>query len=308
MEAIETFCHQKNLDMQNIRFVGLDGCNTMSGERKGLQRRIRHASPFSLYINCRNHRLALCFVHMMKKGPLLVEVDATLISIWKMFHFSPKKAATFKNMQEAYGQRPLAFVRASTTRWLSHLSACLRFTARFESLLDTIDALVYDSHDADILGIRNHMMRQEFVATVLVLSDMLRPVNYLSLYLQEDCGTFTELPGRVQQCLDDLESISSRYQQHNLQDLEFRKCQEMFDVITERTALAMRVRLGRRNEEMTPEGFLRDTGIPMIYTLKGEIQDAFSIHSAVLASFALLDPKNLPDDVIEVGTYGMEKG
>ena len=62
-----------------------------------------------------------------------------------------------------------------------HLSACLRLMVRFESLLDTMDALVHDSHVAEILRIRYHKMRQEFVGTVLVLSDMLRPVNYLSL-------------------------------------------------------------------------------------------------------------------------------
>lgn len=79
----------------------------------GLQRRIRHASPFILYINCRKHRLALFCPNDEEKS---ASDYATLIAIWKMFHFSPKKAATFKNMQKVYGQRPLAFVHASTTR------------------------------------------------------------------------------------------------------------------------------------------------------------------------------------------------
>lgn len=35
MTAIEIFFRGKNLKMQNIGFVGLDGCNTMSGEQKG---------------------------------------------------------------------------------------------------------------------------------------------------------------------------------------------------------------------------------------------------------------------------------
>jgi hypothetical protein len=35
LTAIETFFRGKNIQMQNIRFVGLDGCNTMSGEQKG---------------------------------------------------------------------------------------------------------------------------------------------------------------------------------------------------------------------------------------------------------------------------------
>ena len=73
-----------------IRFVGLDGTNAMTGERKGLQRLIRHTSPHSLYINCRNHRLALCLVHLLPKYGTLTKLDGLLISIWKTFHFSTK--------------------------------------------------------------------------------------------------------------------------------------------------------------------------------------------------------------------------
>lgn len=32
--------------------------NAMSGEQKRLHQRIRHVSPFTIYMNCRNHRLA----------------------------------------------------------------------------------------------------------------------------------------------------------------------------------------------------------------------------------------------------------
>ena len=35
MEAITTFFIAKNIDLSNVRFVGLDGCNTMKGEQKG---------------------------------------------------------------------------------------------------------------------------------------------------------------------------------------------------------------------------------------------------------------------------------
>lgn len=64
----------------------------------GLQRRIRHESPFALYVNCRNHRLALCLVHLIKKYPVLQEIDSLLISLWKLFEFSPQKMAVFKNI------------------------------------------------------------------------------------------------------------------------------------------------------------------------------------------------------------------
>lgn len=44
MKATETFFRGKNLQIRNVRFVGLDGCNTMSGEQKGNSVRHRYNS------------------------------------------------------------------------------------------------------------------------------------------------------------------------------------------------------------------------------------------------------------------------
>ena len=103
MEAIETFLHRKQLDIKKAYFVGFDGCNTMSGENTGLQRRFRHHMPFQLYINCRNHKLALCVKHMMGHFPVLQNIDSLLLSVWKLFHYSPQKYQIFMDVQEAYG-------------------------------------------------------------------------------------------------------------------------------------------------------------------------------------------------------------
>lgn len=52
----------------------------------------------------------------MKDNAQLTELDAVLIAIWKTFHYSLQKAAVFSNMQDIYGQRPIKFIRAATTR------------------------------------------------------------------------------------------------------------------------------------------------------------------------------------------------
>ena len=54
------------LTKKKICFSGLGGTNKMGGEKKGLQGRIRHVSPLDIYMNCRNHRFALCLVHLLK--------------------------------------------------------------------------------------------------------------------------------------------------------------------------------------------------------------------------------------------------
>ena len=54
-----------NINISNTHFSCLDGTNAMSGEHTGLQRRIHNLAPFSIYVNCRCHRLALCFKHFV---------------------------------------------------------------------------------------------------------------------------------------------------------------------------------------------------------------------------------------------------
>ena len=79
----------KGVDINQMRFNGFDGTNTMSGEISGLQRQFRHLVLHSKYINCRNHRLALVFVHLLPKYKTLMDVDAIIICLEtnKIFHW-----------------------------------------------------------------------------------------------------------------------------------------------------------------------------------------------------------------------------
>ena len=74
-----------------------NGTNTMSGETSGLQWRFSHAVPHSKYMNCRNHKLAQVFVHMLENKGLkfLADVDTLLLSLWKMMKYSSVQAAAF---------------------------------------------------------------------------------------------------------------------------------------------------------------------------------------------------------------------
>ena len=66
----------------------------MSGRKNGLQWRFRNESLHNIYVNCRDHRLALCLPHLMKQKkfvPLLATYNNFLLGVWKIFRYSPKK-------------------------------------------------------------------------------------------------------------------------------------------------------------------------------------------------------------------------
>ena len=76
----------------------------MSGEISGLQCRFRHLVLHSKYINCKNHQLALVFVHLLPKYKTLMDVDA-IISVWKLMKYSTVKASVFGAAQTAVGKK-----------------------------------------------------------------------------------------------------------------------------------------------------------------------------------------------------------
>ena len=79
-DVVQKFFTTKSLRIDTILFTVLDGTNSMSGKKNGLQRR-RYYSPFSIYINCRNHRLALSLPHLME-DICLGEILKTAVTHW----------------------------------------------------------------------------------------------------------------------------------------------------------------------------------------------------------------------------------
>ncbi|XP_052264230.1 uncharacterized protein LOC127867223 [Dreissena polymorpha] len=92
---------------------------------KGLQRQFRHIVSHQLYVNCRHHKQAITIKHLINDNPIVDQVDSLLLSVWKMFHYSPKKFATLQEIQATYGLPKLRRIHASATRWLSHGRACI---------------------------------------------------------------------------------------------------------------------------------------------------------------------------------------
>ena len=103
----------------------------MWGEISGLQRRICHISPHSIYVNCRCHRLALCFKHLIDQFSWLAKLDKLLLGLWKSFHFSALNCPILTEIQKAYGMEAFHLVKAVVTRWLSHGATCKRCLERY---------------------------------------------------------------------------------------------------------------------------------------------------------------------------------
>ncbi|CAC5370302.1 unnamed protein product [Mytilus coruscus] len=304
MGTISEFLLAKEIDKEKVMFDAFDGCNTMSGSVKGVQRLFRHQSVYSIYVNCRNHKLALCFKHVMKGYSILQETDACLLSFAKLFEYSAQKDNVLRNIQEVKGEKVLETIKPAATRWLSHKDACIRIFHRFESYIDALDQIYTKTKDPQVFDVRTILLKSEVVPMIVILCDILSVTNKLSLILQSSHVNFTKLPVYVESKINALHSIVDSLVKDSGKSPEYvSKIDSFFEVITERNSLGRRLRNLTDIDKFDMDVFMNRTVKPLIQDLVNEIKEAMQVEP-VFQAFGVLDPGNLPDNIEDLLGYG----
>ena len=133
---------------------------------------------------CRAHVLQLYCVSAARCLPSLKKVFATLMSVWKMFHYSPRKFSALKEMQALVNHPKLKMVKPSDTHWLAHNRSVKAIRYSMRPLIDTLEHIHDDTGEPEALGMLRIMKTYNFVATLMVLSDVLPVLTCLSRALQ----------------------------------------------------------------------------------------------------------------------------
>ncbi len=97
-----------------------DGAATLSGDKTGVQRRLKELSPHALFVHCHCHVLQLASVQAAIAIPGIKHVYTTLMTLWKFFHYSPERAESLKEIQKVLDLPELKIVKPSDTHWLAH--------------------------------------------------------------------------------------------------------------------------------------------------------------------------------------------
>ena len=84
-----------------MRGLGFDGANSMSEAKSGVQLRLRFHTPSALYVLCRCPQLQLASVIATVEHGEVKRMFGTLLTMWKMFHYSLKKAEKLAEIQAA---------------------------------------------------------------------------------------------------------------------------------------------------------------------------------------------------------------
>lgn len=139
-KGAETLCTKicevfvsKYISIPQLCFHGLDGTNAISGKRSGLYWRLKHGAPHSKYVNCRNHRLAFVFVHLIPMFESLQKVDTNILTAWKAIKYSSIRAFIFGEAQNVKGLKNVTLLNAATMCWQSHGEASVKHGSLFKA-------------------------------------------------------------------------------------------------------------------------------------------------------------------------------
>ena len=123
-KALIKFFDEINIPITQACFSCTDSTNVDSGSNGGLKTYILQKILMALWVGCGNHKLTLCFKHLLKEFPCIAEFDIMLLSLWKYFHYQPLAVNFLQEFGEAYNENQALPVCPSTIRWTSHVRAC----------------------------------------------------------------------------------------------------------------------------------------------------------------------------------------
>ena len=174
-----------------------------------------------------------------------MELDGLLISLWKIFKYSTTKQAIFEESQEIFELSPTKILNACTTRWLTHGESCVRVTSRYEPLINTLDTIFFEKGDAEAKGIRDQLLEPNIICMLLLLAEVLAPINNFSKFLQTGMLLYCSVSAKLERLLERLRNINDSLINHgavgsNL--LYFPKVMSFLEISCQRNDLGRNLR------------------------------------------------------------------
>ena len=294
--TIKAYLDENNLLATKIRAIGLDGAAAMSGTRTGVQARLRCHSPLAIYIHCRCHQLQLACVYAAKNIRAVSRVQSNILAIWKLFHYSPKKAAVLREIQAALAHPQLKMLKPGDTRWLSHRNSVHAIRRSFSPLVVALESIYEEQGDAKAFGLAKLVRSYNFIAAVSMLCDALDPVARLCTALQAKTLDFAELSFLVDACIADLEAMLNSPDEATEQ---FKKIDTLLSTELQEWDLQV-------SDEMKSR-FKRDVFVPYFQNLIDNVKGRFEDSRGIVTALSVFDVRHLPKKESELRDYGLEQ-
>ena len=160
-ESIHSTClKHKKIQLSQLIDMGFDGAATFSGKKSGVQTRLRMHSPHAVLVHCHCHLLQLACVQAANVTTGIKHVYVTLTALWKVFHYSPKRAQSLKEIQKVLDLPELKIIKPSDTSWLAQERCVKAVKASYSAIVTALDHIYQDSHEPEVVGIMKALCKK----------------------------------------------------------------------------------------------------------------------------------------------------
>ena len=270
--------------------MGFDGASTFSGKRTGVQARLKKHAPHAIFVHCHCHMLQLACVQAANNTSGVKHVYTTLTTLWKYFHYSPKRAQSLKEIQNVLELPEFKVIKPSDTRWLAHERCVKAVKASYTALVVTLDNNYQNFHEPEALGLHRALCQFTTIAAIYLLDYILPNVAKLSKTLQTKQLVLSVIYSLVEAVLKSLDDAITPSANWVLELLDSK------DNIKQTTGEAISV------EKI--QAFQQNVGTPFVNFIKENISNRFASHD-ILSALAIFDPRKVPSpDSSHLPTYG----
>lgn len=187
-ELITQFINRVGLDGIPIIAQCYDGASVMSGERGGLQAKMKETHTHAVYIHCLAHKLNLVVVDACADIPSSSSFFGALEALHEYFA-KPGNHSHYKDLREKMGIKEGAreLNSLSTTRWSCRYENCRavlnNFTAIKIALEDAAEQFS-NKNGVEASGILSYILKPSFIVHLIIFHKILATTNILTKYFQ----------------------------------------------------------------------------------------------------------------------------
>ena len=113
--------------------------------------------------------------------------------------YSYVKSAVYSEAQVAEELKKLKLLKAAPTIWLSHGETTKRLISQFQPLIDSLDIMIMKHRKLETIGIRDELLKPRTILMLLIVADVLVPINRFSMFLQKKTLLYADISRKFQQ-------------------------------------------------------------------------------------------------------------
>ena len=304
-EKVTDYIEQNNLEYQTLCGIGTDGAPVMTGKTNGAVKQIIDRQcdkqqdvhfpqkPIAMAIgqHCSAHKLNLVARHAANVFPVITNFKKLLKELHAFYKRSAVRNTGLSAVQkllhetlEETGHVP----DPSETRWLALGNCAIKLKNILITVLVSLERESTERGDVKAAGLFHTMTKFDFVATLLLLCDILPTINILSCLFQESKLDFTRINTSLAAMVRSLRATQAEDNTTAIREFA-NKFQSQ--------GITLKCKVNRETKESQSledeiKNFNEKTKVPFIDAIVNNLDDRFQ-HSEYMAAFSyVFEPSN----------------